>query len=452
MKLKKLAIITMLLSFLFLNISPVLALGNKEKKLEAEKKQHLEYINLAWWENFGDDYLTDYILRAMVNNSDAKIATLKVEETRQKMKLQFSNEFPVLYIGASPSLAKLPGAEDSQKYFAMPAIASYEFDIFLKNRDKTRSVKKMYEASKLSEKAAYISVASAVGTTYYNLVKTDELIDLQKQIVALRKRIYELKQLSYNQGIVSMSDLIIAEKQFVNSEIALSDLQKARMTILTALAVLIGDTPANINKYEHISYADLKLTKKIPEEIPSDVIMNRPDYLIAEKMLEKAGIDVRIAKKEFLPTFNIVGFMAFLSSAEGMNFNYQNALGALALSTLYPIFTGGKRIANFKLNKNQYLQAMENYQKTNLASIKEVDDALTNLKFDYDKYQKTKKTFDIEEKNYKLCELKFKQGTISQLNLLEKEEALLYTKRLLVSNDIDNFINHISLYKATAAK
>ena len=111
--------------------------------------------------------------------------------------------------------------------------------------------------------------------------------------------------------------------------------------------------------------------------------MNRPDYLIAEKMLEKAGIDVRVAKKEFLPSFNIIGFMAFLKSSEGMTFNYQNALGALALSSLYPVFTGGQRIANFKLNKNRYLQAIENYQKTNLTSVKEVDDALTNLKYDF---------------------------------------------------------------------
>ncbi len=452
MKLKKLAIITIILSFVFLNISPVLALSKKEIKSAAEKEKHLEYINLAWWENFNDDYLTEYILKAIVNNPDAKIATLKVEETRQKMKLQLSNEFPALYVGASPSLAKMPGVTNTQGFFALPVIASYEIDIFLKNRDKTRSVKKLYEASKFSEKATYISIAAAVGSTYYNIVRTDELIDLQKQIVEHRKKIYDLKQLSYNQGIVSMSDLIIAEKQFINSEIALSDLQKAKTTLLTTLAVLTGDSPSNISNYQHISYENLKLTKPIPDVISSDVIMNRPDYLIAEKMLEKAGIDVRVAKKEFLPSFNIIGFMAFLSSSEGMAFNYQNALGALALSSLYPIFTGGKRIANFKLNKNQYLQAIENYQKTNLTSVKEVDDALTNLKFDYEKYQKTKKTFDIEAKNYKLCEAKFKQGTISQLELLEKEESLLYTKRLLATNNIDNFINHINLYKATAAK
>lgn len=451
MKLKNLFISFIILSFMFLNVSPVLALGSKQKKSEAEKSKHLEYINYDWWENFGDDYLKDYILKAIVNNNDAKIATLKVEETRQQKNLQLSREMPSLYVGASPALSKMPGVTNTEGMFAMPIIASYEIDIFLKNRDKTRSVKKLYEASKLSERATYISIAAAVGTTYYNLVKTDELIELQEQTVELRKKIYELKQLSYNEGIVSMSDLIRAEKDYLNSEIALTDLEKARTTILTSLAVLTGDSPSNINNYKRISYEDLKLTKTIPEEIPSDVIMNRPDYLIAEKMLEKAGVDVRIAKKEFLPSFNIIGFMAFLSSSEGMTFNYQNALGALALSSLYPIFTGGQRIANFKLNKNRYLQAIENYQKTNLTSVKEVDDALTTLKYDFDKYNKTKRTYDIEAKTYALCEAKFKHGTISQLELLEKEESLLYTKRLLSSNNIDNFINHISLYKATAA-
>ena len=47
--------------------------------------------------------------------------------------------------------------------FGFPIIASYELDIFGKNHDKTTAQRKLYEASVLDERAAYISIVSAVG-------------------------------------------------------------------------------------------------------------------------------------------------------------------------------------------------------------------------------------------------------------------------------------------------
>ena len=44
----------------------------------------------------------------------------------------------------------------------------------------------LYEASIQDERAAYISIVSAVGSTYYNIIMLDELIESQKHIVILR--------------------------------------------------------------------------------------------------------------------------------------------------------------------------------------------------------------------------------------------------------------------------
>lgn len=86
----------------------------------------------------------------------------------------------------------MPGATNTDMFFAVPAIVNYEADIFLKNRDKTKSVKKLYENAQFDERAAYISIASAVGSTYLNLVALDKTIELQEEIVKSRKQIYDL--------------------------------------------------------------------------------------------------------------------------------------------------------------------------------------------------------------------------------------------------------------------
>ena len=177
MKFKRIIGSFLLASFLVLNISPSFAIAEKlgglfkkEKKQEVSK---LDYINLAWWEEYQDEHLENYILKAIENNHDVKLATLKVEQARQNVKAQFASELPSLTVGASPAINKMPGSTSTEGMFMIPMIASYEIDIFLKNRDKTKSVKKLYEASVLSEKATYIGIASAVGETeWYHSVWT----------------------------------------------------------------------------------------------------------------------------------------------------------------------------------------------------------------------------------------------------------------------------------------
>ncbi|MCQ2788885.1 MAG: hypothetical protein MJ229_00760, partial [bacterium] len=99
MNFRKALVFILVLGFLNMNILPLEAkvLTNKklskqeQNKLNAEQK-HIEDINLEWWKDFNDEYLTEYILKALKNNQDLQIATLKVEEARQMTKLQLANE------------------------------------------------------------------------------------------------------------------------------------------------------------------------------------------------------------------------------------------------------------------------------------------------------------------------------------------------------------------------
>ena len=456
---RKLIAVTLLLSFVCLDITPVFAIENtqqnvkqtrKMKKEQAEKESKLDYINIEWWQGFNDEYLNEYILKAIENNYDLKIATLKVEEARQGVKAQMASELPSVYVGASPAVVKMPGATGTTGNFMIPMIASYEIDIFLKNHDKTKSMRKLYEASQYSEKAAYLSIASAVGSTYYNIVKADKLIELQKQIVSDRKQIFELMKLRNEQGITSTSDLVQSEKAYILADTDLTELEKVRYNLLTTLAVLTGDSPDNIGEFQRISYDELKTKKSVPNEISTEVITSRPDYQAAEKMIEKAGIDVRVAKKEFLPSFNIGGLINFMTATHGGSMGWETALAGAGLMGLLPVFTGGKRIANLNIQKNRYEQILQEYYKTNISAIKEVDDALSDLKHNTTKYEKNLTALDKEKTDFKFANQKYEQGVISKLDLMQKNEVLLSTQKLVVSEDINTYISQISLYKATA--
>ena len=147
------------------------------------------------------------------------------------------------------------------------------------------------------------------------------------------------------------------------------DLKKSRAKLLDQFCVLIGEDPKNGENLAFTPLNQIKFTGTIPKSISSEVIVDRPDYLKAEKMIKKAGIDVRVAKKEFLPSINLTG-LALLDVKNSM-FSKETTLAALALGAMLPVFTGGSRIANLKLKKVQYDKMLENYYKTNLNAIQE---------------------------------------------------------------------------------
>ena len=428
--------------------------NKKDKKKKSEKikpvKNKYEYVNMAWWGQFNDDILNDYIIKAVENNKDLKMATLTIDEYYQNVVGQRANELPTIHAGFMPGYGGF--MEHEAGSFLLPIMASYELDLFGKNHNKTTAIRKLYEASILDEQAAYISIASSVGTVYINIVKLDAMVDLQEDIVKLRKEIFEIMSVSNLEGLVSTSDLVKANQSYIQGVADLTDLKKQRTKLLHQLAVLTGDSPNNIEEYKRIDYKELAFSGNIPEFVNSDVIMKRPDYMKAEKMLEKAGIDVRVARKEMLPTLNLGGLMLFNATNLGSLFTTSNMLWGIGGGIMQPLFMGGRIKANLKAKKIAYEKSLKNYEKVNLTSMQEVNDSLVSINMDKEKLTKQKKIQELEKEDFAISQTRFAQGVIAKLDLNQMEENLLSVNKMVYSSEFDCMIDYISFYKAIAAQ
>lgn len=463
---KKIITTALLASMLSMTIMPALAVTekssaspkqfksmvSKNKKTQKSDDYKFDYVNMNWWSNFNDDLLNSYIEKAILNNYDLKMATINVEEYYQNVKLQFANELPSAVAGFGPGFFKAPGMTNTSSAFGLPVIVQYEADIFLKNHNKTKAVKKLYEGSKLDERAAYISVASAVGSTYFNIVNLDKMISLQEEIVKIRQDIYNLMLARNKEGLTSTADTIKANKALVAGQTDLIELKKNREKMLHQMCVLIGESPENASSIKRNSLDKMNYQLAIPTQIPSEIITQRPDYMRAELMVEKAGIDVKVAKKEFLPAINILGGALFSASDLGSLFTTKNMLLGVGGGLMTPLFQGGSLIANLKLKKATYERILQDYYKTNLTAIQEVNDSLVASRLDKDKMAQTIKQYNLEKSDYKYNEKKFNQGTISKLDLIQYQENLLTIEKLVAQQKVECMTDAISLYKATGSK
>ena len=460
-RLKKAISTILLASLININVAPSFAIQTTESHNEssglmpqsniATNQYKYNYINLTWWKAFDDAYLTAYVKQAIDNNHSLKASSLATQEYYQAMKAQFAAELPQITTGFLPGYSKLPTSNDSNWAFSLPIFATYELDLFAKNRNKTQSSRKSYEVSLQNERSAHISVASAVGTTYFNLIKLDKTIELQENIVKLREDIFNLEKLRYDEGIASAVELVNSEKAFISAQNNLIELKKYQYTMLNQFAVLIGESPENAEQIQRNSLENINYSKTIPTEISTEIIVNRPDYQKAELSVAKAGLDVKIAKKEMLPSIKLGGLAFFNSDKFSSLLTTNTMLAGLGGGILWPIFTGGQRIANLKIKKAQYERILENYYQTNLTAIQEVNDSLYILKSDDKRYNQIVKQYELEKKNFTLNQEKFAQGIISKYDLLRFEENLLSLEIQLHSYKTEKIIGFIGLYKATGS-
>lgn len=182
---KKYFLIT-LLAAIILQI-PALA-----KSTKPEESNHIEYMNLSWWEKYNDEYLTGNLLKLYKNNYDLKNAALKVKENEQAVKIQFANELPQiglsgqLYRDMRSSMQQFGNMQIpsfAQYNYYLPITASYEIDIWGLNRLRTKSMKEQLEIVKQAERATYIALTSDFAADYFNLIRVDEFLNIQNELI-----------------------------------------------------------------------------------------------------------------------------------------------------------------------------------------------------------------------------------------------------------------------------
>ena len=249
-----------------------------------------------------------------------------------------------------------------------------------------------------------------------------------------------------------MSDTVKANKAYVYGKTELPQLRKNRSKLLNQLAVLTGEDINSAEDLQRKELSEITFPENLPSELSSEIIVNRPDYIKAEKMLEKAGIDIRVAKKEFLPTINLSGLVALTASDLSRIFNTEQALAAIAGGLLLPVFTGGKRLANLRLQRARYDRMLENYFKTKPVADQEVNDALISLNQDKIKLSQNEEHEKLEMTEFSYTQKRYENGVISKRDFYEMEENLLSVKKLVSSDKADCLIDSIGLYKAVSAK
>ena len=451
-------ILAALITLLF--VVPIFC-ANEAEAQKAKKKQEVDrtqYLNIVWWEKYNDPILTDYMQELYEKNHDLKIAAIKVKEGENVVRMSLANELPqVTFDGKLGRVMK--GSEQyfgdmmipdyAQWNYLMPLTASYEIDIWGQNRLKTKSIEKQLDIIKQQERAGYIALTSAFAADYFNLIKTDKLIENQKEIVELQEAIAQKTQKKYENGLCTINEVLNEQKFLTSQKEILNNLLHTQEVLENQLRVYLSDSSKKIARTDCDS---LEILSNIPESIDSTVIENRPDYVQAEDTIKRIGYDVKVAKRDFLPKFLIYGQIGLNAYHWDSMFSRPAQLANAGIMPSFDLFSGGRKMAILKLRKNQADEAMENYQKTILTGIKEINDNTAQVKTNLRNYNQSAQRAKIENQKYQLMTHKNEIGAASNLEVLYSKQQDLMTKSEETANKINYLVSTIGLYKAVGGQ
>lgn len=432
------------------------SLADAKTKSNSNENYRLEYLNLDWWQKYNDPILTDYISTAFKNNQDLKIATLNVKQSEQVVKMAFAGQLPQVgfqgdvfrdFRSANVKLGDVIVKDYSQSNFFLPLTMSYEVDIWGENYLKTKSFKKQLEMVKQNERASYISLTSAVASEYFNLVKLDKLIKNQQELVKLQTEIVRLEELKYKNGLCPITELMDEKQLLTQLQEELNVYIDKRIIVGRALGVLTGEREKDLSLMPRSDYSIITLLP-LPDSINAEVIQYRPDFMKAEEYIQKIGIDVKVAKRDFLPKFILYGQAGFSA------YNLTNIFGNHTFKSLVgfmpsiDLFTGGAKMARLRYNKLELEKAQQIYEKTILSSIQEVNNSLGGALTRELNYNESVKRYNLENDKFNLAQKKFDIGAKSNLEMMKDKEKLLVAEKDKVNSQVNYLISTLNIYKA----
>lgn len=428
------------------------------KTKNIQDNNDLQYMNLTWWQKFNDQKLNDYLMTIYKNNPDLKIATIKNKQSQQVMKQAFANQLPQLYFngtmqreftGSTQRFGEVVIPDYNQAHYILPLTMSYEVDLWGENYLKTKSLKKQIEMTTQDERASYISISSNFASNYYTLVGIDKLIQNQKDLLEIEQNIVNLEEQKYNSGLCPIAEVLSEKQSLTQMQERLNSLEERQDIVVNQLITQLGDRM--LTKIDRSNYDSISAIPT-PNEISTEYIGNRPDVQKAELYIQKTGIDIKVARRDFLPKFRVYGQIGFNSYDWCRMFAPHTFLSTAGVAPSLDLFTGGYKKAVLKYNKLEYEKALQIYEKAILTSIQELNDAMMSIKTANSNYEKSKERFNLEKEKLDLSNNQYKIGGRAKLDNMKDQQNILIIEEDMVTNNINRVISTINLYKATGGK
>lgn len=392
----------------------------------SEERDFAEY---AWWQQFNDPVLNGLVKKALRSNNEIQIALSNVQQAQAQLQAAKFAWLPTLAIqgggvgaGAFDSsltprnLGTVSGTRNNILSAAYGGfVPSYYANVFA-IMNQTRIAEASLEIKRATFNTVRLTVIGQVTGGYFTLISTRRQEEIQRNLILNLTKLHSTELKRFSAGATSYDAIVNVQQRLDKAKAELTTFENSTARSENALMLLCGENPGSITTTQN----PLNLSTKgiVPDNLPSKVLLNRPDVIMAENNLRMTYGQIGLANSAFFPDISITGIgglaSVLLSSIASGKTGFWLASGAVSM----PILNASKmsEISAADAAKNA---AQFNYIQTVKSAFTDVDDQFTAMSQSTQSFSHMTRAMDAAVKNEQLANARFKSGASSSRPVLE---------------------------------
>lgn len=434
-------------------VRPDTIIPSEFKELKGWKQAQPRDNSLSgkWWEIFNDARLNVLEEQVAIANQSIIQAQAQYAQAQHLVQAAQSSFLPILNISGTTSRFQAATGQNVavsgiRNLFGTATSVAWEPDLWGKVARQVEENTSNAQASAATLQALQLSLQSTLAQNYFQIKILDTQKTLFDKTVQSYEKTFEIVNNRYNAGIVAKSDLMQAQMQLESARASAINLGITRAKLEHAIAVLIGKTPAELSLTS--SPLEVKLPQ-IPIVLPSELLERRPDISAAERKMAAANAKIGVAKAAYFPTLNLSANNGFQGTDISTLFTMARRYWALGPAGLaMTVFDGGVKNAQYKQAIDGFDASVAAYRQTVLTSFQEVEDNLAALRILENQIITQQKAVDSANKTLELITNQYQAGTVSYLNVMTAQTAMLSNQQTIVSLQGEQFLATVLLIKA----
>jgi NodT family efflux transporter outer membrane factor (OMF) lipoprotein len=408
-----------------------------------------------WANQFGDTQL-----QALLDEANAGSPTLEQARARIAAASAFSetaraNTMPQVAASYSwtrqryseNALVPPPYAGSWQSENKGLLSASYELDLWGKNREALRAAVSELEANKAEAEVVRLALDTSIAQTYNELARLYALQGIAQHEVDERTQIVRITAGRVAYGLDTEVERKTAEANLASSRSMLSAIAGRMVVIRYQVAALLGKGPDRGLSITRPQFGIFD-TVYLPANLPADLVSRRPDIVAVRWRVDAMTHGIKGAKAEFYPDINLsvslgldaFGFGRFLTAAS----RTVSAGPAIHL----PIFDAGALRAQLKGRYAEFDYAVATYNQTLVRALSDVATRLTQIRSIDAQLVDANTAEDAAHSAQRLAFTQFGAGLANQLTVLNAETNALAAERAVVNLQMDRRDQQIALAAA----
>ena len=327
---------------------------------------------LSWEALFTDTLLQRLIAAGLENNTDLRVARLRVAEAAAALEASRLAFVPSVSAAAQVSVGRQADGGAVTNYSVAPSL-SWEADIFGRLTNAKRSAAAALEQSEAYRRAVQTQLIATIADSYYTLLMLDEQLVISRRTLDTWEESIRTLEALKRAGKTNEAAVLQARANRLSVEGSVLTLVKQIREQEFSLAALLGSVPFAI---ERGSLAGQSFPKELSAGVPLQLLDRRPDVRQAEMELAQACYAVNTARAAFYPAVTLSGTLGWSGAAGARITDPGSWLLNALMSVVQPVFTQGQNKARLKTAQARQEAALLQFRQSLLDAGTEVNCAL----------------------------------------------------------------------------